>query len=808
MKKNNARILLRMLVFLLFTTISTTLSAQEKRTISGYISEEETGEKLIGATIYDTVHRLGAVTNEYGFFSLTVPDEEVVVKVTSFGLTPRFFVIPKGTNELNVALTEAKELEEVVISAQDGQRNVESTNSGTIELQMDKLDKLPVLLGEKDVIKIVQLLPGVKSGGEGSSGLYVRGGGPDQNLILLDGVPIYNASHLFGFFSVFNSDALSQVTLIKGGFPARYGGRVSSVLDMRMKEGNTKKYNVEGSVGLIASRILVEGPIIKDRTAFAFSARRTYIDVLTLPFQEKEQRGGYFFYDLNAKIHHKINEKHHLYFSSYLGKDKAYFKGTNDYTNGSEQITSKDESQLKWGNAIAAIRWNYRIHPKLFANTTLTYSQYKFNIGYNFEETVSGNGPDQTTEAGFEYTSGINDWGLKSDFTFIPNPNHNVKFGIGDTYHTFKPGVNRFNSTEQNNEIDTSYGSYFQYAHELFAYAENDQILTNRLKINYGLHFSVFLVGDKNYMQLQPRFSGNYMLTDHSSIKLTYSRTAQYLHLLSNTGIGLPTDLWVPATEKIAPVIADQVSIGYNHEFLKQYNIVVEAYYKKMDNIIQYKEGAGFLGSATDWQSKVEAGQGWAYGGEVFVEKRKGRLSGWLGYTLSWSERQFDGINGGERFFYKYDRRHDVSVAFSYDINEKWDCGVVFVYGTGNAITLPTQFIGVATNPITSAFGSSSVGLFNEVNDYRMPAYHRMDVGFNRTKKVKWGETVLSLSVYNLYNRKNAFYLFTEAGNNGTNKLKQVSLFPIIPSISWKFKIDFAAIKNNKESNENTETNE
>ncbi len=800
MKKNKARILLRMLVLLFLTTISTAVLAQEKRTISGYVSDEGTGEMLIGATIYDTLHRLGAVANEYGFYSITVPNEEIILKISSFGMSPKYLVVLKGTAEVNVSLSNIKELEEVIISAADGQRNVESTNSGTIELQMDKIDKLPVLLGEKDVIKIIQLLPGVKSGGEGSSGLYVRGGGPDQNLILLDGVPIYNASHLFGFFSVFNSDALSQVTLIKGGFPARYGGRVSSVLDMRMKEGNTKQYNIEGSVGLIASRILIEGPLIKDRTAFAFSARRTYIDVLTLPFQKKDAKGGYFFYDLNAKIHHKINDKHHLYLSSYLGKDKAYVKGTYDYTNGTEKTEVKEESALKWGNAIAALRWNYRISPKLFANTTLTYSQYLFNIGYDATEVSTDNGVKNEANFGFTYTSGINDWAIKSDFTFIPNPNHNIKFGVGDTYHTFKPGVNRFNSTGSSGDIDTSYGSYFQYAHELFTYIENDHIITNRLKINYGLHLSVFLVGDKTYAQLQPRFSGNYILTDHSSIKLAYSRTAQYLHLLSNTGIGLPTDLWVPATEKIAPVIADQVSVGYNHEFLKQYNIVVEAYYKKMNNLIQYKEGAGFLGSATDWQSKVEAGQGWAYGGEVFIEKRKGRFSGWLGYTLSWAQRQFDGINGGERFFYKYDRRHDVSVAITYDINEKWDVGLVFVYGTGNAVTLPTQYIGVASNPITSAFGSSTVGYFNAVNDYRMPAYHRMDIGFNRTKKVKWGETVLSLSVYNLYNRQNAFYIYTQPGNDGTNKLKQVSLFPIIPSISWKFKIDFDALK--KETHE------
>jgi len=778
-------------LIVVFLLTATTFSySQGKRTISGTITDESNGESVIGAVVYDTLHRLGAVTNEYGFYSLTVPDEELVLKIMAFGLTGQLITVPQGQNSVNVALMNATELEEFVVTAKDA--SVKSTNSGTIDLQMDKLNKLPVLLGERDVIKVIQLLPGVKSGGEGSSGMYVRGGGPDQNLILLDGVPVYNASHLFGFFSVFNSDAISQITLIKGGFPARYGGRVSSVLDMRMKEGNTKKYNVEGSVGLIATRVLVEGPLIKDRTAFAFSARRTYVDVLAKPFQNKQQRGGYFFYDLNAKIHHKINEKHHLYLSSYFGKDKAYFSGENSYSNGG---SGKDESYLKWGNAIAALRWNYKMRPKLFANTTITYSHYAFDIGTKYEYKEAASAPMQSQSMG--YFSGISDWGGKIDFTYIPNPNHTVKFGLGDTYHTFTPGVTRDEISVTSFSIDTSYGSNNQYAHELFAYAENDHAITSRLKINYGMHLSAFLVGSKQYVQLQPRFSGNFILTDNSSLKLAYSRTAQYLHLLSNTGIGLPTDLWVPATEQVKPVIANQVSMGYNHEFLKQYNAVVEVYYKKMDNLIQYKEGAGFLGSTADWQSKVESGQGWAYGAEFFVEKRKGRFSGWVGYTLSWTERQFDNINDGKKFFYRYDRRHDVSVVFTYDINEKWDCGVVFVLGTGNAVTLPSQYFNVANSPLNNAYGNS-VGYFDQVNGYRMPAYHRMDIGFNKTNQVKWGESVWSFSIYNVYNRQNAFFISRQQSNDGSYKLVQVSLFPLIPSVSWRFKIDFNASEKNK----------
>jgi hypothetical protein len=791
-----------MRLFFIFILFSFTTFSQETRTIHGYISSKKTGEKLIGSTIYDTIHKVGTLTNEYGFFSLSIPNEATVFRISFGGLESDFFEIKLDENEFNFSLNEINALDEVVVTA-GSKRSVESTNIGTMELSLDKVDKLPILLGEKDVLKILQLMPGVKSGGEGSSGIYVRGGGPDQNLILLDGVPVYNASHLFGFFSVFNSDALSQVTLTKGGFPARYGGRVSSVLDMRMKEGNNQKYNVEGSIGIIASRLLVEGPIKKDKTAFIISARRTYIDALVRPFMKQNEKGGYYFYDLNAKINHKINNKHHLYLSGYFGQDKASFKtkyGDSDYS-------SVNKAGLNWGNAIAAARWNYRITPKVFTNTTFTYSKYLFKIYDNQSSSGTIDGNSYSNESSLEYISGINDWTGKTDFTFLPNPNNTIKFGISDIYHTFKPGVNTMSSTYGNTTYTQSEGSKFQYAHELSAYIENDHAITGKLKVNYGLHHSSFFVGKKQYHQLQPRISANYLLTENSSLKFGYARTAQFLHLLSNTGIGLPTDLWVPATDRIAPVTANQVSIGFNQEIKKQYNFVVEGYYKKMNNLIQYKEGASFFNQNTDWQSKVEVGQGWAYGVELMLEKRKGNFSGWIGYTLSWTERQFDNINFGEKFPYKYDRRNDISVVMTYKLSPKWDFGMVFVYGTGNAVTLATQTYDVAPNPITSGFlGNTQVGYFNSINNYRMPAYHRMDVGVNRTRQKEWGETILSFSIYNVYNRQNAFFIYTES-NGSKNVLKQTSLFPIIPSISWKFKFNFEKMKTNKLNRQNNENN-
>ena len=782
------------LLFLTFSAYS-----QNIRTLNGYISSKKTGEKLIGATIYDTVHKVGTTTNEYGFYSLSIPNEATVLRITNFGFDPYFLDATLQKNEYNIIVSEINELNEVVVTATSGsRRSVESTNIGTMELSMEKVDKLPVLLGEKDVLKILQLMPGVKSGGEGSSGIYVRGGGPDQNLILLDGVPVYNASHLFGFFSVFNSDALSQTTLTKGGFPARYGGRVSSVLDMRMKEGNNQKFNVEGSIGIIASRLLVEGPLNKGKTAFIISGRRTYLDALIKPFQKQDAKGGYYFYDLNAKINHKINDKHHLYLSGYFGQDKAAFKTNYGGGDNFNSYSTKDETGIKWGNAIAAIRWNYKIRPKLFTNTTFTYSKYLFNIYSDSKSTSISDGVSTNSSYSFLYYSGIDDWTGKTDFTYLPNPNHTIKFGISDIYHTFRPGVTTASSQYQSESFSQKEGSANQFAHETSSYIEDDHKISNKLKINYGLHNSTFFVGSKVYNELQPRVSANYILTENSSLKFGYSRTAQFLHLLSNTGIGLPTDLWVPATEKIAPVTANQVSIGYNREIKKQFNFVVEGYYKKMDHLIQYKEGASFFSQNTDWQSKVESGQGWAYGGEVLLEKRQGKLTGWIGYTLSWTERQFDNINFGERFPYRYDRRNDISVVLTYKANKTWDFGMVFVYGTGNAVTLATQTYQMAPNPVVNGYlYNPTINYFSSINNYRMPAYHRMDIGANRTRQKTWGETVLSLSIYNVYNRQNAYFLFTESKGSKI-VLKQASIFALIPSISWKFKFNFEKLKDNK----------
>lgn len=785
--------------------------SQSKRTISGYISNELTGEKLIGATIYDTVSKQGAGTNEYGFFSLTIPAKDAYLRVSYFGLETKFTFCALGRTEINISLSKIQNVNEVTISG--AKRDVETSNSGTIELQLDKMEKLPMILGEKDVLRVLQLLPGVKTGGEASSGIYVRGGGPDQNLILLDGVPVYNTQHLFGFFSIFNSDALSNVTLIKGGFPARYGGRASSVLDMRMKEGNMKSYNVEGSTSWISTRVLVEGPIKKDKTSFAFSARRSYLDLIYRPFLiANGVDGGFFFEDVNLKVQHKINDKHHIFVSGYFGLDKLFFKlkETSYYDGDGTKYSTEMGSKLQWGNSLGVVRWNYKIKPKLFLNTTATYSRYKFVVGLSQSDKITyTDGTIEKSLIDVGYYSGIEDWGIKSDFTFIPNPKHHIKFGLSETYHTFSPGITYLTANDNTFAIDTTLGSSKQYSHEVSVYFEDDYKISNRLKVNYGLQNAFFLTNGKTYSALQPRVSANYMLTENSSLKFGASRMAQFLHLLSNSGIGLPTDLWVPATDKTKPVYATQVNLGYYQDIAKKYNFSIEGYYKKMTNLIQYKEGANFISIDDDWQSRVTNGQGWSYGAEIFIEKKKGKFTGWFGYTLSWSQRQFDSLNFGKKFNYRYDRRHDLSLVFTYDINEIWDIGVIFVYGTGNAVTIGSQNYAPSPTLFPYNYGGN-INNFEQLNNYRMPAYHRMDFGANYKKDKNWGHTVISFSIYNLYNRQNPFMIFAGVNKQGNQALMQASLFPIIPSISWKFKFDFQKIKEAKLKNaqENSTKNE
>lgn len=766
----------------------------QKSTLSGYLKDAETGEALIGGRIYIDSLKIGVVSNIYGFYSLTLPNGTHDVMFSFIGKEPiKTRVILDQNIELAINLKDnSNTLTEVVVTGEKKQQ--ESTEMSTVTLSMEKVKTLPVLLGEKDIIKTLQLLPGVQSGSEGSSGIYVRGGGPDQNLILLDGVPIYNANHLFGFFSVFNADAINQVKLVKGGFPAEYGGRISSVIDIRMNEGDMKKIHGEGSVGIISSKLMLNGPIIKDKTSFMITGRRTYIDLLARPLIKAansqngndQVTGGYFFYDVNAKLNHIINANNRIYFSTYLGNDKFYVNSEYDYINDSKTYIEENTGGIKWGNKIVALRWNHKFSPKLLLNTTLNYSDYQFTTGFGLTSYEKGNQANPTQDFSFEYLSGITDFGGNMNFYYYPSPKHDVQFGIGQTYHTFKPGVNQLKLSDGSSDLDTSFGSARTYAHEFYGYIQDDFSITKRLSLNAGLHFANFLVREKLYNSLQPRASFNFQLDDKSSLKASCAKTTQFLHLLTNTSIGLPTDLWVPVTDSIPPQQGNQVAFGYTRELSKGYRVGAEAYYKTMKNLIEYKEGASFFGSNQNWEGLVEVGNGYSYGLEMLFEKRTGKTTGWIGYTLSWTNRQFANINNGEEFPYRYDRRHDISFVLTHKFNDKVDIGVVWVYGTGNAITLALQKYNSSGGV---EFGDSEVNHIDQRNGYRMPSYHRLDLGVNIHKPKKWGEATWSFGLYNAYNRQNPFYLdigYLQGGNEKV--LKQISLFPILPSVSYSFK--------------------
>jgi len=774
------------------------IACTQKSTLSGYLKDAQTGEALIGARVYVDSLKTGAVANIYGFYSLTLPNGTYDILFTYVGKEPTKKRVELDADlELDINLIPMSDLAAVVVTGE--KKEQETTEMSTVHLSMDKVKTLPVLLGERDIIKTAQLLPGIQSGSEGSSGIYVRGGGPDQNLILLDGVPIYNANHLFGFFSVFNADAINQVKLVKGGFPAEYGGRISSVIDIRMNEGDMKKLHGEGSVGIISSKLMLNGPIFKDKTSYMISARRTYIDILAKPvikavnnFQNPDSddrvTGGYFFYDVNAKLNHIINPNNRIYFSAYIGNDKFNVNQQYQYESPSDEKEYIEEATggIKWGNKIMALRWNHKFGPKLFANTTLNYSQYTFSTGFGQKGYEVGMENNAFEDFSFEYVSGITDWGGNMNFYYYPAPNHEVQFGFGETYHTFRPGVNQLSINADGNSVNLTFGNDETYAHEFYGYIQDDFKISKRFMANVGVHFSNFYVNEKLHNSLQPRASLNYKLDEKSSIKASYAKTTQFLHLLTNTSIGLPTDLWVPVTDSVPPQQGNQIAIGYTRELPKGYRIGTEAYYKTMENLIEYKEGASFFGTTQGWENLIEIGNGYSYGAEVLFEKKTGKTTGWIGYTLSWTNRKFENLNDGNEFPYRYDRRHDVSFVLTHKFNDRVDIGIVWVYGTGNAITLGLQQYNSVGNNL---FVDNQINHIEERNGYRMPSYHRLDLGVNLHKEKKWGERTWSFGIYNAYNRQNPFYLDIGFLQNGNEKvLKQISLFPLLPSVSYSFK--------------------
>ena len=768
-----------------------------KFTISGYVRDKETGETLISANIYEPILKVGTTTNIYGFFSLTLQASDSVFLVIKYiGYQPKVFNLKLDRDiKLDIKLSPSIDLKTVEIVEERIERIEEQTQMSAIEIPISQIKFIPALLGEVDVLKSMQLLPGVQSGSEGSSGLYVRGGGPDQNLILLDGAPVYNASHLFGFFSIFNTDAIKNVQLTKGGFPARYGGRLSSIVEINMKEGNMNKISGEGSLGLVASKLTLEGPIIKNKASFIVSGRRTYVDILARPIIKAQMQGGsvgYYFYDLNMKLNYKVSEKNHLFLNFYSGDDRFNLQDKNTKVAGDMEIIREENVKFGWGNMTSTLRWNRIITPRLFCNTSLIYSRFNFNI-----EAISSNKektPTKTITRGFslQYISGIQDWNGKINFDFIPSPDHVIKFGAGNIYHEFNTGALQSMGNEWIENIPATIERNPLYAHEMSAYIEDEWTISSSIKANIGLRYDAFLVKDKYYKSVQPRISYNYRINKKWTLKGSYVTVMQFIHLLSNAGIGLPTDLWVPSTNFIRPQESRQIAAGTDRalKFLgEEYGFSLEAYYKYMKNIIEYKTTSDITAliiPSIDWAEKIEIGHGWSYGVEFFFQKKTGKTTGWVGYTLSWTERQFENLNYGKKFPYKYDRRHNFSFVISHEIKENIDIAATWVYGTGNAISMPLKKYQELKMPYG---GENILYSYGERNNFRMRSYHRLDLGVNFRKAKKWGERTINIGLYNAYSRRNPFYYEMYSDwNTGKIKIIQISFFPIIPAITYNFK--------------------
>ena len=768
------------------------ISAQDKFTINGFIKDSLSGESLIGANITIRSEGKGITSNQYGFYSITLKNGEYNVLCSFVGYqTKEIFFDLKNNIEQNILLIPTSSvINNVTVVGRKRDNNIKAAQMGKFELSINTAKALPAFMGEVDILKTLQLLPGVRNAGEGNAGFYVRGGGPDQNLILLDDAVVYNTGHLFGFFSIFNSDAIKNVTLIKGGIPAQYGGRLSSVVDVAMKEGNQNKTQIDAGIGLIASRFSIQGPLKKNKASYMVSARRTYVDVITQPFISKSSDfygSGYFFYDLNAKMNYQFSEKDRLYLSGYFGRDKFNFNNAK----------RSFKTEIPWGNSTATLRWNHIFNRKLFANTTLVFNDYQFaltGVKDNFKINLS---------------SGIRDLTAKTDIDFYPSPEHKLKFGVQYTYHTFLPNLV---SGNQDSVVFAPNNASEKYANEYAFYLQDDWELSSKLKLNIGLRYSSFqqvgaythyqrdVFGNKTdstyygrgqtvktYGGLEPRVTLRYALNETESVKAALTRNLQYIHLVTNAGSTLPTDLWVPSTLRVKPQISWQYALGYFKNFKEgMFETSVEVYYKTMENQIEYKEG--YTPSLKDPEEEFVFGNGWSYGAEFFINKVKGRLTGWIGYTLSWTWRKFPDLNDGMKYPSRYDRRNDLSFVTSYELTKKWKISSVFVFGTGTATSLPERFYfvsGVLTQE------------YSRINAYRMNDYHRLDIAATLTPRPKKVRKYISnwvFSIYNVYSRLNPYFIyFDQEGSAAAGTLqvtaKQVSLFPIIPTVTWNIKL-------------------
>ena len=797
---NHSYQLIKSAIIILLATLTPSLDipAQNSRasvTVSGHITDKASGETLIGAGVLSG--GVGTVSNNYGFYTLTLPQGQALLEYSYVGYEDVGLTLDlRRDTTINIALKANTQLREAVVSAQR-ESGITATKMSAIEIPMNMIQNTPVLFGEADVLKTIQLMPGVQSGAEGFSGIYVRGGGPDENLLLLDGISLYNAEHMLGLFSIFQPEAVKKVTLYKGSFPARYGGRTSSIIDVRTNDGNLQETHGTVGAGVLSDKFHLEGPIFKGKTAYSISARGMHTFLFDGLFRAAKIPANYYFYDFNGKVSHKFSDRDRLFLNAYYGRDRFYFKDNDDWSASGVTNEIDDKTHMNWGNLMTAARWNHVFNGRLFSNTTVAFTDYRMRMGFTSTE----NSQNTKYYYKFDYGSGIQDITAKIDFDYTPRQSHIIKFGGEYVNHTFIPETYTTVEKEDNYGqmvTDTTYSNSKEKnrrGHEISAYIEDDIKVCGWLTLNPGIRLTVFRTGGKTYWSPEPRMSAKIDFGKGASVKAAYSRMAQYVHLLSSSQITLPIDLWVPITKDIKPVTSDQYSLGFYFDGLTGWELSVEGYWKDMRNVLEYKDGITFMANSQSWEDNVVMGDGRAYGIEFFIQKTMGKTTGWLGYTLAKSDRVFSNglINNGERYPYRYDRRHNISLVVNQKLGKKWDLSATWSFATGGTTTVPER----ETVAMTPDGKFVQVDFAPHRNNYRLPPSHRLNIGVNFHKQKRRGESVWNFGIYNAYNRLNPNFVFYKADKKDEpdsklytrkERLRSVTILPIIPSFSYTYK--------------------
>lgn len=805
---------------------------QVQVTVSGFVRDKRSAESLIGASVYEVNSRAGTASNNFGFFSLTLPAGKMKIQASYIGYGTQVYDLKELNRDtiLAIDLTPTASLQEVVVTGTSGSKqSVLSTQMGALEINRKTINEMPVMFGEADIIKTLQLTPGVMAGTEGTAGMYVRGGNVDENLFLIDGNPVYQINHIGGLFSAFNGEAISGIDFFKAGFPARYGGRLSSVADVHTREGNMREYHGSATIGLISGNLNLEGPIIKDRTSFNIALRRTWLDVLTAPAigitnriikkDGSKVRGRYAFHDLNLKINHSFNDRSRLYLSVYNGND-VLKGGGSEFSTPDEEDYYKDDTDinLRWGNLMATAGWTYVFNNQLFGKVSGVFTRYHSRLKH-LENKLSGDEESEDYYNTFNETStqtGIMDVGLRTSFDYLPLASHHVRFGGDYLLHRFRPEYNRAASSETNVSDTTNIGKVLAddlfWAHEAGIFAEDDWCLSPAVKLNAGLRISLFNVQSKTYIDWEPRASLRWLIKNNLSFKASYAWMTQYVHLISNSFISLPTDAWMPVTSKLKPLESDQMSAGFYYALNKEYNFSLEGYYKRMNNLLEYRDGQSFAPSYVNWEKKMTTGKGRSYGAEFMVSKETGRLTGWIGYTLSWSDRKFPELNGGERYPARYDNRHKLNIVGVYKLSHKVELSAAWTYASGNHATLSLENYDQAAPPELDLPSDNNydpgshdyvtdwgnIDYYDIRNNYQLPAYHRLDLAIKIFRPKKSGRLgIWTVSIYNVYSRMNPFMIYKSerkvpdpdsSWGKSVPAFKQLGIIPVVPSISYTYK--------------------